>query len=82
MNETLTFADLQDAGNAQAQLVLYDKGCLVLTGLERRIGGQAMAKLLRRAWEEQVRSTDALLSLLHQVAGEPAKEWLADQLLR
>jgi len=67
--------------DAHAQPVLYDKGCLVLTGLAGRIGDRAMAELLRRAWQEQVRSTDALLSLLDQIAGKAASEWLSSQLL-
>jgi hypothetical protein len=66
----------------KAQMVLYDKGCLALTGLEQRIGAGAMAELLRRAWQEQTRSTGELLCLLSRVAGKTASEWLADELRR
>lgn len=61
----------------QAYAALYAKGPVILADLETQIGGGAMSAFLREALRRKVKSTERLLAVLADVAGDGAAELLA-----
>ncbi len=53
-----------------AWLVLYHKGALILHQLQQALGEEAFTGLLRRCLREEVDTTDGLIALISDIAGE------------
>jgi len=69
-------------GGRRRDAVLYDKGCLLLFDLERRIGRTRMDALLVRTTRRQAATTAAFLEMLKQTEGAETAAWFEDTLRR
>jgi hypothetical protein len=72
---------LQLNTNTRAQAsTLYDKGPLILYKLERRIGEELFQKFLSELVIHNIKSTDALLNLLEEIASKEIRMYFEHEL--
>lgn len=66
--------------NPQAQVVLYQKGALILYELSQKVGEEKFFGLLRVASAGKIRTTDEFLLLVEKTLSRDVRDWLVDKL--
>ena len=69
-----------DRQSQEAYVILYFKGSLILSELEKKLGEEQFFALLNNILNHNINSTDGLLKLISSEVSEDVSKWLENEL--